>query len=150
LRGSVIVLPTTEPTPPATPAEGLSIDNSGNLKISLRTGTLLFKKPQAYQETSRGRQSVESVFRINLDHSVQFALGPYDRKQELVVDPVFVFSTYLAGSNGDWPIAITSDSAGNVYVTGYTDSTDFPIENGIQPTISGSPDAFVQTGSDGA
>ncbi len=124
-------------------ADTVGLDSFGNLMISFGDDTLLLQKPQAYQQTPRGRQIIESHFMLKHDRSVQFQLGSYDRKLELIIDPVFIFSTYLASSSGDSPMAITSDSAGNVYVTGYTDGLDFPLENGIQTTVTGSPNVFV-------
>ena len=124
-------------------ADKISLTSAGNLEISLSNGKLVFQKPIAYQESSRGQQTVESRFVLNPDDSVQFRLGTYDRNRELVIDPVFSFSTYLAGNSADNPTSITSDSSGNVYVTGYTYSLDFPIENGVQPTPSGSPNVFI-------
>ena len=54
-----------------------------------------------------------------------------------------VFSTYLGGSNTDngWSIAVDSEAA--VYVTGETDSTDFPTQTPIQGTNAGIIDAFI-------
>ena len=124
-------------------ADQISLLSSGDLEISLPGGKLLFQKPIAYQESSRGQVFIESCFVLNSDDSVQFRLGPYDRNRELVIDPVFSFSTYLAGSTADNATAVTTDSSGNVYVTGFTNSLDFPVEHGVQPTSSGSPDAFV-------
>jgi len=124
-------------------ADGVALDSSGNLVISFGADTLVLQKPQAYQQTRNGRRIVESHFLLNHHRSVQFQLGSYNRDLELIIDPVFVFSTYLASSSGDSPIAITSDPAGNVYVTGYTTGLDFPLENGIQTTVTGSPNVFV-------
>ena len=124
-------------------ANGIALDSNGDLDISMASETLIFRKPVAYQELSWGRKIIESAFALNPDGSVQFHVGAFDHNRELVIDPVFVFSTYLAGSSKDYPTAVATDSAGNVYVTGYTGSTDFPIENGIQTTASGPWDAFV-------
>ena len=126
-----------------TGADGIALNDNGDLDLSLSSGTLLFKKPATYQETAQGRRAIESRFALDSDGSVRFRLGKYDPKLELVIDPVFVFSTYLAGSSGDWPVAITTDASGNVYVTGYTNSTDFPMQNGIQETATGGPSIFV-------
>ena len=38
---------------------------------------------------------------------------------------------------------IAVDSSGNAYVTGFTDSTNFPTANPLQATLGGSTDAFV-------
>jgi hypothetical protein len=42
------------------------------------------------------------------------------------------FSTYIGGNDEDFGNAIAIDSKGNVYVTGYTFSTNFPIVNALQ------------------
>jgi hypothetical protein len=54
-----------------------------------------------------------------------------------------VYSTYLGGSSPDQGRAIAVDSLGNAYVTGYTNSTDFPTRNPVQASNHGAPDAFV-------
>ena len=38
---------------------------------------------------------------------------------------------------------IAVDASGNAYVTGYTDSTNFPTNHPLQATHGGSDDAFV-------
>ena len=55
-----------------------------------------------------------------------------------------VYSTYLGGSNYyDSGQGIAVDTSGNAYVTGGTDSTNFPLVNPIQGSLAGSGDAFV-------
>jgi hypothetical protein len=56
-----------------------------------------------------------------------------------------IWSTYLGGSGIDAALGIARDAAGNVYVTGYTASPDFPVTpNAPQPTFGGGAyDAFV-------
>ena len=54
-----------------------------------------------------------------------------------------VYSTYLGGSGGNEGHGIAVDSAGNAYVTGWTQSTNFPTMNPLQPAYGGSTDAFV-------
>ena len=49
-----------------------------------------------------------------------------------------IYSTLLGGSGGDLSEAIALDASGDVYVAGYTRSTDFPLSsNAIQPINSG-------------
>ncbi len=54
-----------------------------------------------------------------------------------------MYFTYLGGSQADSGQAIKLDSSGNVFVAGYTYSTDFPTANPVQSANAGSSDAFV-------
>jgi hypothetical protein len=54
-----------------------------------------------------------------------------------------VFSTYLGGSRSDLGYGIALDAAGNAYVTGATQSDDFPTVNALQPNRVGTTDVFV-------
>ncbi len=53
-----------------------------------------------------------------------------------------IWSTYLGGGDEDWAYGIAVDGSGNVYVAGYTDSTDFPTLNPFQSDQTGR-DAFI-------
>jgi len=55
-----------------------------------------------------------------------------------------VYSTYLGGSYDDIGRGIAIDGAGDAYVTGYTNSSDFPTTTGaFSTTFGGYDDAFV-------
>ncbi len=56
---------------------------------------------------------------------------------------LLIYSTYLGGSADERGYGIAVDSTDNAYVTGYTNSSDFPTANPYQPGIAGSSDAFV-------
>ena len=53
------------------------------------------------------------------------------------------YSSYLGGSFVDRPTSIAIDSAGSAYVTGWTESPDFPLVNPWQPARAGIQDAYV-------
>ncbi len=54
-----------------------------------------------------------------------------------------LYSTYLGGSVQDGGNAIAVDSSGNAYVTGFTQSADFPTANPLQASLAGKNNAFV-------
>ena len=54
-----------------------------------------------------------------------------------------LYSTYLGGSGSEDSWAIAADAEGHAYITGYTDSTDFPLRNPLQPTNRGYRDSFL-------
>jgi uncharacterized protein (TIGR03437 family) len=108
---------------------------SGASRVALENGELVVRwgdcelrhhSPVAYQETAAGRRYVEVRYRLR-DGAASFELGAYDRARALVIDPVLTYATYLGGSGADQAMAVAADSAGNAFVAGYTDSTDFPM-----------------------
>jgi len=54
------------------------------------------------------------------------------------------YATYLGGSGtDDRPAALAVDSLKNVYLTGSTNSSDFPTARAFQPSYGGGSDAFI-------
>lgn len=53
------------------------------------------------------------------------------------------FSTYLGGSNRDYGNSIAIDNNDNIFVAGYTESSNFPIYNPIPGITGGAGDGFV-------
>jgi hypothetical protein len=54
-----------------------------------------------------------------------------------------IYSTYLGGSLSDYGTGIFVDGEGNVYVSGYTYSSDFPTQNALQSSLAGGSDIFI-------
>jgi hypothetical protein len=124
-------------------AEHLNTDQEGNLLIATRLGTLVQRKPLVYQEVNGERREVQASYSIRAG-KVRFALANWDRKRDLVIDPVLEYSTYLGGTGYDQALGIAVDSSGMAYVTGNT-AGNFPVTTGADQTIFGGGvnDAFV-------
>jgi hypothetical protein len=59
-------------------------------------------------------------------------------------DPTVAWATYIGGTDRDYGVNVTADIDGNVIVTGYTVSLDFPASPGAYQAVSGGPhDIFV-------
>jgi len=115
--------------------DGMTLQPNGDLSLTSRAGDILHRAPIAYQESPDGRQLVDSAYRLDGNH-VSFILGGYDASRELVIDPVFTYSTYLGGKGNDTAYAVAVDGAGNAYVGGRTGSADFPLKNPFQTHLS--------------
>ncbi len=131
-------------------ATSVSVDPAGNLVLQSRAGRITQSKPRAFQVAEGKEREVAACFRT--DHlSYGFAVtGPYDPALPLYIDPILAFSSYLGGSGEDAAHAVAADSNGQIYVTGYTDSSNFPAQSASQPYAQGGGDAFVtKISSDG-
>lgn len=54
-----------------------------------------------------------------------------------------IFSTYLGGSKDDRIFGIDLDELNRIYVTGSTDSPNFPLASALQTNLAGGSDVFV-------
>lgn len=126
-----------------TGAKRIATDNSGNLILTSSAGDVLLHKPVAYQQNEKNgiRQPVDARFVLQAHNQVAFELGNYDRSRVLVIDPSVSYSTYLGGTAEDDGYGIAADSSGNAYVTGQTESTNFPGAN--PANYAGGFDVFV-------
>ena len=123
---------------------------SGNLRMILpieqsqaEEPRLIEQAPLAWQEIEGQRTPVAAHYHLNPDSSVSFVLGDYNPAYPLTIDPTLTFSTYHGGSDFEEATGIAIDGAGNIYVIGDTASTNFPTQNPLFSTKTGSNDVFV-------
>lgn len=121
----------------------VSVDPDGSLKIATRAGDLKLHRPEIYQVTSRGRRNISGSYVQRGSHEIGFSVGSYDRNLPLIIDPVLTYSTYLGGSDLEYPGGIAADADGNAYVWGTTFSLDFPTLQGYSTTANANGLIFV-------
>jgi hypothetical protein len=131
------------------------IDKDGDLVVGTDDGgEVIFYKPVIYQPPTynelqttngSGHDLVGGRYVLRGDNRIAFQLADYDRRRPVVIDPVLTYSTYLGGSGRDSGSGVTVDRWGNAYITGGTDSSDFPTTSSpFQINFGGGySDAFV-------
>jgi len=102
---------------------GIAIDSIGCAYVTGETYSTDFPTVNAYQMDQTTNDAF--VTKLSSDGSL------------------LVYSTYLGGNSVDIGHGIEVDGNGNAYVTGETNSSNFPTVNPLQPTYHGSKDAFI-------
>ena len=118
-------------------ARRVSLDAAGNLVLGAALGPIVQQAPAAYQEDGGQRVPVDVRYTLTGTNRAGFAVGAYDTRKPLVIDPVLTYSTYLGGGGTDYGNGIAVDGAGAAYVVGDTDSTTFPTTPGAVQTGQG-------------
>ncbi|HYC88664.1 MAG TPA: SBBP repeat-containing protein [Thermoanaerobaculia bacterium] len=104
---------------------GIAVDSAGNAYVAGQTTSTNFPTVNALQAIFAGA-----------DDTFVAKLNP--------AGSALVYSTYLGGSGYDAASDIAIDLAGNAYVAGVTNGTDFPTANAVQAASGGgSRDAFL-------
>ncbi len=103
---------------------GIAIDAAGDAYVTGSTRSSDFPTVDAAQRRHGGRSDA-FAFKLNASGSA------------------LLYSTYLGGKKDDFGNGIAVDGAGAAYVTGATESKDFPTRNALQGANGGGRDAFV-------
>lgn len=104
-------------------AQGIAIDGLGNVYAAGVTDSADFPIRNAAQAMYGG---VQDGFVLKLNQA-----------------GALVYSTYVGGSLTDSATAIAVDASGCAYITGSTESSNFPSVSAFQPKRGGGMDAFV-------
>ncbi|MBI3193553.1 MAG: SBBP repeat-containing protein [Ignavibacteriae bacterium] len=138
LEYDLIVQPGADPSIIRIHYEGignpLALQNDGDIAITTNVGMMEEKKPYAYQEYKQSggqsRNVVAAEWTLLDNSTMSFALGAYDRNRTLCIDPL-LFSTFVGTSTIDETMYnIDLDNENNIYVSGRTRASDFPVTPG--------------------
>lgn len=112
----------------------LRLRDDGALVIETALGELIEEAPFVYQEIAEQRIAVAAGYRLLGAGGVGLTLGAYDPARPLVIDPGFVYVSFLGGSGGgfggDRGVRLAVDASGAAYAAGHTSSLDFPATLG--------------------
>ncbi|HLP61704.1 MAG TPA: SBBP repeat-containing protein, partial [Candidatus Deferrimicrobium sp.] len=106
--------------------EGIEVDSSGKAYVVGITSSTNFPTRNPYQKNYGGGENDTYVITLSASGSS------------------LTYATYLGGNGKDEGMAIALDSSNNIYLTGRTASTDFPMQNAYKSSYAGGTlDAFV-------
>ena len=117
-------------------AFGIAVDSAGNIYVAGHALSEDFPTtPGVFQPDFLGGgpgRFESDGFVVKLDPSV-------------CCDASLVYSTFLGGTEQDTPLGLALDALGNAYVTGITNSSDFPTTAGAFQTVfrGGFSDVFI-------
>jgi hypothetical protein len=155
LKGTYTVAPGVDPSLIRWRYDGassVSVDGAGNLVVVAGAAgggqavTVTEIAPVAWQIINGEQKPVSVSYFSQPGNTISFMLGSYDASQPLTIDPTLLYSTYLGANGDDLGLAIASDDAGNVWTTGVTGSTNFPVSpnpGAFQGTKASAFDTFV-------
>jgi hypothetical protein len=103
---------------------GIAVDSSGNVYVTGESDSLDFPTANPLQSVAGGGVCGNSAFHYPCTDAF---VAKFNSAGGLV------YSTYLGGGRADYGRAIAIDQAGNAYVAGITESSDFPLKSALQP-----------------
>ena len=110
-------------------SQGLALDSAGSVYVAGDTYSIDFPTKNPYQGTppAKGPAGGPSVPPGDWPSAFVTKFSPDGSS--------LVYSTYLGGNSYDYIYAIAVDSSGNAYVTGQTNSPNFPATPGAYQTV---------------
>jgi len=116
---------------------GIAVDSQGNSYITGGTNSPAQVIPPFTQTTPGNFPATPGAFQVAPGGGGDAFVVLFDTSGQLQA------ATFLGGGSDDAARAVALDPARNVYLTGYTASTNFPTQNPFQPGNGGGRDAFV-------
>lgn len=137
---------------------GIALDTAGNVYVSGSTNS-----PDFTSATNFGQyQRCLGDFNVALGAACPNTSTANDAFVARLSNPAtsttttnvsLTYFSYLGGSGAEAGLAVATDNASGAYVTGWTQSTDFPVSplpSDIQSTLNGTQNAFVARFNTGA
>jgi hypothetical protein len=127
-------------------ADRVEIADTGDLLVHAGDGEPLRQQaPISFQDIDGARRAIDSRYVRLAANEVGIAVGAYDRRQPLTIDPVLIYSSFFGGTSQERAYDVALDPAGNIYITGSTTASGtLPVTPGAyQTTKPGLSDGFV-------
>jgi hypothetical protein len=104
----------------------VSLTPGGDLALESGGAQVLQKAPVIYQDN----RPIRGRYTLLAHNQVGFRLGGYNRTRPLVIDPILVYCAYMGSSGNDRITAMKMGPNGQLYITGYTPTSEMPYIDG--------------------
>ncbi|MES2726792.1 MAG: gliding motility-associated C-terminal domain-containing protein [Bacteroidota bacterium] len=122
------------------------IDEDINVSTSL--GDIIEKKPESFQRLDKTILKIYSAYELN-KNVITYKLGEYEKGRELIIDPTWIFGTYVGSPADNFGFCSTFDRYGNAYAGGTVYGANFPRTTGrFQASFQGGNSAGNEYGRD--
>ncbi len=120
--------------------DSLEIDANNQLIIHTQWGIFTDAAPYSYQDVYQYREEIDVEYTLIDKQTLGFEIKSYyDPSIPLIIDPVILnWSSFVHSSTSDdYLMALKEDDEGNIYLTGYTKSYNFPVTPGVYQNVYG-------------
>jgi hypothetical protein len=125
-------------------AREIKLENNSKILFDTQIGNCIDSNIIVFQNNNLEKKLIDAKY-IKID---EFTYGfelldKYNENHDLIIDPL-IYSSYIGGTGGGYCLDLATDKQGNVFVSGYELSNDFPISVGAyKSNLSGYLDAYI-------
>ncbi len=99
-------------------ADQIRLDKSGDMLVCNSIRDLIHSAPVSFSKNHK----IQSSYKLS-GNKLSYEIGHYEKSQPLIIDPIVrLWGTLYGGESAEEATGIVTDSDGNVYVCGYTNS----------------------------
>ena len=123
----------------------LAMRYSGADKVEVKNKQLVIKtsvgdvkelEPYTYQYENNQRKQVTAKYVVT-GNEIRFDIKNYNRSENLIIDPVLIFSSFSGSTGDNYGFTATYGPDGSFYGGGINLSSGYPVTNGAFQTIWG-------------
>lgn len=117
----------------------INLKDDGNINLNTSFGNFIDSAPECFLQKSHSKVNSSYVLKSNIkknslanafyETEIGFNIDNYPKNETLIIDPLQLWwGTYYGGTTGGEGNSVTTDSLGNLFVLGSTNSLDIPLQ----------------------